>query len=326
MTDFLARFKLIIREANYDNTYKMAWAKALVEISTAKEQYLEYEVINLKDIAARYVKYYWDQTIFFDLIQGSNISKPPLIVQYVKELIEDFYVAIGKRKPQLFIRTSLDFERLGLQENYNIVIERIAKTLKQDVSWRFLFINGHSESSLYQYNKGDDRLFIKGENLKFLHENYEDLFELINYRWSLILETFNSSPRINKKVRIMDEREIKRASLNRFHKYLDLENPQHICFSCGNPIAQKDISIDHVIPWSYMYSDDIWNLVYVHRECNSLKTDIVPNEIQIINLKERNEHLLEMLENNFEQDKITDELKMAVEKDLVTQFWIGCKQ
>ncbi|MCL2134502.1 MAG: hypothetical protein FWH37_02955 [Candidatus Bathyarchaeota archaeon] len=32
--DFLKTFKQIIRESNYDNTYKMAWAKSLVELST----------------------------------------------------------------------------------------------------------------------------------------------------------------------------------------------------------------------------------------------------------------------------------------------------
>ena len=32
--NFYNIFKRIIRECNYDNTYKMAWAKALVEIAT----------------------------------------------------------------------------------------------------------------------------------------------------------------------------------------------------------------------------------------------------------------------------------------------------
>jgi len=31
MSEFLDDFKHIIRKASYDNTYKMAWAKTLVE-------------------------------------------------------------------------------------------------------------------------------------------------------------------------------------------------------------------------------------------------------------------------------------------------------
>ena len=34
MNNTFKLFKQIIRESNYDNTYKMAWAKSLVEIST----------------------------------------------------------------------------------------------------------------------------------------------------------------------------------------------------------------------------------------------------------------------------------------------------
>ena len=35
--DFYNLFKRIIRECNYTNTYKMTWAKALVEISLEEE-------------------------------------------------------------------------------------------------------------------------------------------------------------------------------------------------------------------------------------------------------------------------------------------------
>ena len=41
--NFYNIFKRIIRECNYDNTYKMAWAKALVEIAT--ESLYEDEII-----------------------------------------------------------------------------------------------------------------------------------------------------------------------------------------------------------------------------------------------------------------------------------------
>ena len=36
--NFLLKFKKIIRECNYDNTYKMAMAKSLVEISLENTQ------------------------------------------------------------------------------------------------------------------------------------------------------------------------------------------------------------------------------------------------------------------------------------------------
>ena len=57
----------------------------------------------------------------------------------------------------------------------------------------------------------------------------------------------NSSLRISKKVRGTEREDIKRKSLSKFKKYLDLENPNHICFHTGQIIDPKNLSIDHVI-------------------------------------------------------------------------------
>ena len=161
--------------------------------------------------------------------------------------------------------------------------------------------------------------------LDLLKDNHEDLFDLIDYRWGLILETFNSSPRINKKVKIIDGQEIRRSSLRRFRKYLDAENPERKCFICGKHIEESELGIDHVIPWSYLYSDDLWNLVYVHNSCNSEKTNRIPSEEMIESLKQRNNRLLETLKTSGISDKNVDELDIAIEKDYVEKFWIGCK-
>lgn len=51
MNDYCQIFKQIIRNSNYDNTYKMAWAKALVEISAE---------VNLND---ELIKYFQSENI-----------------------------------------------------------------------------------------------------------------------------------------------------------------------------------------------------------------------------------------------------------------------
>ena len=294
---FYKRFTKIIRQCNYENTYKMAWAKSLVEICSTSSLEGETLVITLKDIAYKFFKYYWNQTIFFDLVQGSNPLKQPLIVSLVKEMIEKYFISISKRQPEVFEKVEDKFEYLNLQKEYIKTINKITQVLKKDVSWRFDKIEDDSPS----------------------------LYDLVNYRWSLILETFNSSPRINKKVRIMDERIVKRNSLASFKKYLDLENPEHRCFICGKIVDENELSIDHVIPWSYMYSDDLWNLVYVCKHCNSIKSNVIPSKHEIDRLKERNNKLLYQCESNSIRNKNTEELKLAIDKDYVNKFWTGCK-
>ena len=325
MSSELSLFKRIIKESNYDNTYKMAWARSLVELS-CEIQYLEdSNVITLEQIAEKYIKYYWNQTIFFNLTQGSNPNKPPVIVSLVKELIAQYYQFIGNNMPELYEKVSDKYLKKDLKKHYEKILKKIATTLKYDVSWRFVFLDNKYNDEIYIYKKGDNSLIVGKNMIQALKDNEQDLYDLINYRWGLILETFNSSPRINKKVKIMDEREIKRNSLDKFKKYLDLENDKHECFICGNKIENNDLSIDHVIPWSYMYSDDIWNLVYVCKSCNSRKTNRIPDKANIDKLKERNLILQNKMVEEKIKNKMFEELKLANEKDYVTKFWIGSK-
>ena len=276
----------------------------------------------MKSIANKFIKYYCNQTIFFNLIQGSNLVETPLILQYAKKLINDYYSCIKIRKPDRFERIE-EYIKVNINKEYNDCLNNTIKTLKADVSWRFTYINGERHDEIY--NKGNDKLEILASNLNILKENYEDLFDLINYRWGLILETFNSSPRINKKVKIIDEQEVKRNSLSKFKEYLDIENPQRICFICGKHIDNQELSIDHVIPWSYLYSDDLWNLVYVHKSCNSSKSNVIPSEEDIRKLKDRNKRLIKKLREKDIHSKILNELNLAIQKDYEYKFWIGCK-
>ena len=94
---------------------------------------------------------------------------------------------------------------------------------------------------------------------------------------------------------------------------------------CGKSIQEEEVSIDHVIPWSYLYSDDVWNLVYVHKSCNSSKSNVFPTKDEIEKLKARNNRLFKQIIKEGKNGKVIDELSLAIEKDYVNKFWIGCK-
>ena len=111
-----------------------------------------------------------------------------------------------------------------------------------------------------------------------------------------------------------------------FDQFLELENDNHICFICGKKIEDADLSRDHVIPWSYIYSDDLWNLVYVHKGCNSGKSNITPSQERIDKLKERNLLLQAKMHDKFKSNsKILQEFDYAIKNDFVDKFYLGCK-
>ena len=97
------------------------------------------------------------------------------------------------------------------------------------------------------------------------------------------------------------------------------------CFICGEEIKNETPSIDHVIPWSYMYHDDLWNLVYTHKSCNSSKSNILVNEKDIKKLESRNIELMKLMDSNKINYKHSDELRFSIEKGHPMMFWMNYK-
>ena len=318
MEKYIKDFLNVIRNCSVDNTYKMAWARALVEIATKQPKQ---KTIKLEEIAIKMFEYYWNQTIYLmpnDLVQGSNLSNPPAFIKKVKDQIEIYYKSKGEKKP-------IHYRDLGVIIETKL-LKRLVSILKENVSYRFLNLNNKTEK-LYAYNKGDDSLLLAKTEL--IKEYSDVLFEAINYRWTQILEDFNAStPRIAKKVRVLELPKIERKSLERYREYLSIENPKpHKCFLCTKPIIDETPSIDHLIPWSFVFKDSLWNLVYAHKGCNSSKSNILISDKKIIELKKRNKRMINLLKakNNIKHKKIIEELIFETNRDTAKDCYIHCK-
>ena len=308
MNNYLNDITNIIRNGSMENTYKMSWIRSLVEYCS---KHPDVKTIHFDELSKLIFKYYWNQTFFFNLEQGPNTNKKPEIHQMVLEEIEKYQKKYNF-KPVYFTK---------VENKINVNVSKISKILRQDVSWRFQII-GQQEFNIYDLKL--DELKLEIHQPEILNEYSEILFELINYRWIQQLEKFNSSPRISKKVNGTDREDIKRGNLSRFKTYLDIENPNRECFISGKKI-EDDLSIDHALPWSYLFSDDIWNLVYVKKNLNSSKSNKIPNESMIKKLELRNIRLLDKMKRSGINDKRVIELETSIKKDYVREFWYGCK-
>lgn len=82
--------------------------------------------------------------------------------------------------------------------------------------------------------------------------------------------------------------------------------------------------MDHVIPWSLLYSDDIWNLTFVHKSCNSQKSNAPPTQKAIKAQEERNNRLHNLItinHDNFMSNKVFKELDFAINENLLSKMW-----
>jgi hypothetical protein len=319
---YIQDFLKVIREFRYDNTYKLVWAKSIISLCSEGKS----GQIKLSEIAEKIIPLYWNLHIHFDpegktLREGSNPTKPPEILQVVIAKIAEYKQLRGNQyKPVFYERlTDVDMQSLGF--NY----QSLAKILNQDVAHRFLKL-GSSKLNLYQFVKGDESIVIDGWKAKLIADHTDILSEAIQLRWVKILEDFNTTtPRIAAKLSLsLDKGSKTRKSLSSFKQYLDIENPNRLCSECEKPIEDKDLSIDHVIPWSFIYSDNLWNLTYAHRGCNSAKSNVTPDKTKIEKLNQRNLDLCNHIEQNHSElthNKYYKELRSSVDDNLLTKMW-----
>lgn len=206
-SDFYDDFTRIVRECNYNNTYKMAWAKALVEIASQRNP--ENNVISLEEISEKFIKYYWNQNTNHDIMQG---QRNPKIVSIVKDIMGKYYEEYDMDK---FSRceTTLKYH---FKKEYEKSKRQIMQVLKRDVSHRFINLDRRTLTGIYEYEQGDDELVMDSKNIKTLRDNQRELIDLIDYRWGLMLEKFAG---ISDHDRIFDN-DIDKEQLEKFRNYL----------------------------------------------------------------------------------------------------------
>ena len=309
MDKYIKDLAFIIRNGDMQNTYKAAWARAIVESCTLNP---ELSRIHFDELAIKIFGYYWNQAIFFQLEQCPNPNKKPEIQQIVVEEIDKYQEVYG-HKPEWFS---------AIDHRIDVPVSKISATLSKDVCWRFQKVR-NEYYEIYELDIKNKTIAIRHPDL--IKEYDDALFDLINYRWTQKLEEFNHVPRVSKKVLGTYREDVKRGNLNKFRTYLDIENPNRECFFTGKRLLDSELSIDHVLPWSFLYSDDLWNLVYAEKAVNSAKSNTVPTEAQIEKLERRNKRLLELAMASDLDDKHTQELDLSVKRDTVRKFWVGCR-
>ena len=309
----------IIEQMQNDNTYKLAWGRAIVECN-AKGKVIELSdkvAIQLSDIAECMLKYYWNQMFFFNLKQAPYARKIPKICVYTEDLINHYKEKESTNLPVWF---NIGQSKISLDREYAATLKQIKKVLPENVAWRFMYIQGKT-IPLYVLDVPNGIVTIEKSNSICLKEYSDILTKLLNYKWAQLLEKFNYAPRIVEKINGISELKIKRNSLQKYKEELLKQydiNP--IDFYTGKELASNNISIDHVIPWSFMYSDDIWNLVITSRSENSIKSNSIPSEYSIDRLKKRNIKLIDIVDSPFKEDLI-----IANENDYVDKFYNDLK-
>jgi len=188
--DYFKDWLSVIDRMDNENTYKLAWGRAIVDLCHTFDVVEGTPTVFTFDQIGEYVlRYFWNQTYFFNLNQGPMKSIPK--IQRITVEAINYYKSMNREDE------SKRFENIKPilvqnQANYNKLIKEISSTLKQDVCWRFLLVDGE-EIQLYLLNKSKKKIILTSRQHRIIRKYYYDLNKLICFQWMKLLIKFNKS-------------------------------------------------------------------------------------------------------------------------------------
>jgi hypothetical protein len=151
---------------------------------------------------------------------------------------------------------------------------------------RFHHLRGGGTVPAVLYTHVGNSLTLSSGVREFLLGYHRTLQLLAVGGWVKFTEQFTFAPRLYEKISgITPDRKHER-----YRNFL-LEFQGTKCFYCELEV-EKNLHVDHVIPWSFVLEDRAWNLVLACEACNCSKTDRTPDDLSLSTLNERNARLL----------------------------------
>lgn len=248
-------------------SYKPALLKALVRIVVRDDAL----TIPLQTIGHEFTSLYWNQTVVFHLRQAATITKEPEVIHAIRDCAAVHNARYLKDVPADAVAT---------------IDRRMAKILTINVLDRFHAAWPKESPSLFVWKRAAAEITLSQEARSFIRRYAASLELISNYWWASYLEKVNVlAPAIIEKVSRLGAQ---RSSLKKYLKILTTAGQEH-CFYCERELSSLGlVCVDHVLPWSFLLADPLWDLVLACAPCNGSKSDRLPARPFMEKLVERN--------------------------------------
>ena len=286
--EFQNKFMHIITQSARDVTYKFALARFLLDYSEMPNVQTK---VAFNTIAEYFLRYYWPQICNSKLKQGvrdenqkdgnkskSNKNKSKIVKILNKHFPEPYYHQnyrqIQKEQPENTEKCIISIEK----ECFRIVtfaFQRI-KNAKDVTPMFFKYkITGQKKSRPDQvYVDMNYGIEINPHAIDFFKRFHVLLKKAVILEWARFLEPFNSGyPEIIRSIEFENEN----RSLTTEKKWL--RKIEHNCFYCNKPVDKMkndEVHVEHIIPYSYLKHNKMWNLTLACERCNCKKLGTLP--------------------------------------------------
>ncbi|QPC45571.1 HNH endonuclease domain-containing protein [Mangrovibacillus cuniculi] len=276
------------------STYKFALMKALIENLYNVNEDCE---LTYNQLVYTFAKMYWNLVVKNNLLEhNSNKQKKAKVVTVIKAIQQRYFI------PDDLMFDTLD-DSIQLE-----LTNKVKAVMKENV---FGALYGDTNGVFYAFNHQVEVLRLHPTVHQFMMKYQRLIIYLTNYHMAKMIDSLNEVPDTNGLLNKI-ESIAKRTSLKPFEKLL-LSYFDSCCFYCQKPLKMgiRETHVDHFIPWSFVQSDQIWNLVLSCNQCNLKKSDKLPFRAFVDVIMERNEVLRETGDSqvarwmeNYRRDKV----------------------
>ncbi|MCY4491298.1 MAG: HNH endonuclease [Thaumarchaeota archaeon] len=314
-------FVNVVRHGKNNNTYKFALAKFLLDYS--KEHDKVKVNVKYKDIAKKFFDYYWLQECRYRLRQGPK-NQVPLVIKIIREEFDEENYPYRLNKIKLKHSSKIKRCILNITNNcFDDVIPRLEDDAehcfgkpRKAQSKKRIFYDYHAIE--YRDSANNKRVDSKGGVrlnpylINMLKENNDTLFIVVVFEWIKFLEKRNVGiPNLVEKIA---NNELMPRDQRKFIEYL--EGLTDRCFYCNNKLKSgKNTHVDHFLPYDYVGTTELWNLVLACQKCNCKKSNSLPPESFVKKLEIRNE------EHRNKKDELGMSLKTLWNENEFKQYY-----
>ena len=260
------------------NTYKFGLIKSICDqIYDVHDDgngfFLSYEKIFVK-----FAENYWNLVNKYKLKQmsyngKSEYSKIELII---KEAVGNYEIP----------------ENVGFQSLNDADRDRITKKVTTECKKCVVgALYNDFEGKLYAFNLRGTGIFLSEESYRFISKYKIEIEKLNYYAWARFLEKVNDDDVLIRILEKLDMATPQRKDLSMYRNILFNEFQEDRCFYCGKKL-DKNIHVDHFIPWIFVKNDNLWNFVLACPKCNLKKSGNLVSRDYVVKIENRNSYIV----------------------------------
>ena len=273
--EFWSLFNYVFSDAcKKTNTYKFGLIKSICDQI--------YDVYNDGDgfflsygkIFSKFAENYWNLVNKYKLKQMSYNGKSEYskIEIIIKAAVDNYEI------PESVVFQSL------CDDDRNKITKNVATECKKCVVGA---LYNDFEGKLYAFSLRGNGIFLSADSYRFISKYKMEIEKLNYYSWARFLEKVNNDDALIRVLEKLDMATPQRRDLSMYRDILFNEFQEDRCFYCGKKL-DRNVHVDHFIPWTFVKNDNLWNFVLACPRCNLRKSGSLVSRDYVIKIDNRN--------------------------------------